>query len=55
MAAASQPNLRKKCVVNVGMPGARPDHELFILSLPLQSFKVRTDTLDPDGMITVIS
>ena len=26
--------LRKKCVVNVWMPGARPSRELFISSLP---------------------
>jgi hypothetical protein len=32
--AASQPNLRKKCVVSVGMHGARSNHELFIPSLP---------------------
>jgi hypothetical protein len=32
--AASQPDLRKKCVVNVAMPGAGPSHELFIPSLP---------------------
>ena len=33
--AASQPNLPKKSAVNVGMPGARSSHELFIPSLPL--------------------
>jgi len=27
-------NLRKKCVVNVGIPGAGPGHDLFIPSLP---------------------
>jgi hypothetical protein len=53
--AASQPNLRKKCVVNVGMPGARPSHEFFLsLRYRLQSFEVRTYLLGRDEMIIVI-
>ena len=38
----------------VGMLGARPGHELFIPSLPPESFKVGADILDQDGMIGVI-
>jgi hypothetical protein len=38
--AASQPDLRKKCVVNLGMLGARTGHELFTLCYRLQSFKI---------------
>jgi hypothetical protein len=40
--------------VNVGMPGARSSHELFIPSLPRQSFKVGADILNRDEMIIVI-
>jgi hypothetical protein len=39
----------------VGMLGARPGHELFIFSLPPESFKVGVDILDRYGMIGVIS
>jgi hypothetical protein len=39
----------------VGMFGARPGHELFIASLPPESFKAGADILDKDGMIAVIS
>jgi hypothetical protein len=39
----------------VGMLGARPGHELFIPSLPPESFKVGPDILDQDRMVIVIS
>jgi hypothetical protein len=42
-------------VVNVGVPGARPGHELFIPSLPPAGLKVGADIPDQDGMIIVIS
>jgi len=40
---------------DVGMPGARPSHELFIPRYRLQSLKVGADIPDQDGMIIVIS
>jgi hypothetical protein len=52
--AASQPNLREKCLVALGCSG-RPGHEIFIPSLPPESFKVGPDILDQGRMIIVIS
>jgi len=43
--AASQPNLRK-CIVNVGMPGAQTSNERFISRYCLQSFEVGADILN---------
>jgi hypothetical protein len=40
---------------DVGMPGARPSHELFIPSLPPAEFQSWAEILDKDGMIVVIS
>jgi hypothetical protein len=37
--------LRKKCVVNIGMPGAAQSRAFYFLRYRLQSFKVGADIL----------
>ena len=47
-------NLRRKCVVNVGIPGARPVTSFLPLRYRLQSFKVEANILNLYEMIAVI-
>jgi hypothetical protein len=51
---ASQPNLQKQCLVSWEARRGPVTRFLF-LRYRLQGFKVGTDILDQDGMISVIS